>query len=247
MFNAGRRGKRTKDGAGIISVGAHFNQQEFLIPTITGYSVTGDSDYEADDLALDTAGGQTITINGSGFKSGAQVRLDNSVIGSVSVTPTAISFTAPAKTAGTYTLYVTNPNGGTAVLTPGVLYSGFPSWTSPAAGAELGPYYETTSYLDSFEATNPQDAGSSIVYSLYDGAFPAGATLDSNAGTLSGTAPVDGSSTTYSFTIKATDSDLQDTLRSFTLTVNTDVVTWSAPDTSQTLYVNSAITPLTLS
>jgi len=247
MFNAGRRGKRTKDGAGIISVGAHFNQQEFLIPTITGYSVTGDSDYEADDLALDTAGGQTITINGSGFKSGAQVRLDNSVIGSVSVTPTAISFTAPAKTAGTYTLYVTNPNGGTAVLTPGVLYSGFPSWTSPAAGAELGPYYETTSYLDSFEATNPQDAGSSIVYSLYDGAFPAGATLDSNAGTLSGTAPVDGGSTTYSFTIKATDSDLQDTLRSFTLTVNTDVVTWSAPDTSQTLYVNSAITPLTLS
>ena len=247
MFNAGRRGKRTKDGAGIISVGAHFNQQEFLIPTITGYSVTGDSDYEADDLALDTAGGQTITVNGSGFKSGAQVRLDNSVIGSVSVTPTAISFTAPAKTAGTYTLYVTNPNGGTAVLTPGVLYSGDPTWVSPAAGAELGPYYETISYLDSFEATNPQDAGSPIVYSLYDGEFPAGATLDSNAGTLSGTAPVDGGSTTYSFTIKATDSDLQDTLRSFTLTVNTDVVTWSAPDTSQSLFVDEAMTPLTLS
>lgn len=247
MFNSGRRGKRTGDGAGIISVGDHFNQQEFLIPTITGYSVTGDSDYEADDLAVNAAGGQTITVNGSGFKSGAQVRLDNSVIGSVSVTPTAISFTAPAKTAGTYTLYVTNPNGGTAVLTPGVLYSGTPTWSSPAAGAELGPYYETTSYLDSFVATNPQDAGSSIVYSLYDGTFPSGATLDSNAGTLSGTAPVDGGSTTYSFTIKATDSDLQDTLRSFTLTVNTDVVTWSAPDTSQTISLDQAMTPLTLS
>jgi hypothetical protein len=247
MFNSGRRGKRAGDGSGILSVGQHFNQQEFPIPTITGYSVTGDSDYEADDTALDTAGGQTITLNGSGFKSGATVTLGGASIGSVSVTSTTISFTAPAKTAGTYNVYVTNPGGGTAVLAPGVLYSGDPTWVSPAAGAELGPYYETSSYLDSFVATNPQDSNSAIVYSLYDGAFPSGAVLDSNAGTLSGTAPVDAGSTTYSFTIKATDSDKQDTLRSFTLTVNADVVTWSTPDTTQTVQVDAAISPITLS
>ena len=97
MFNSGRRGKRAGDGSGILSVGQHFNQQEFPIPTITGYSVTGDSDYEADDTALDTAGGQTITLNGSGFKSGATVTLGGASIGSVSVTSTTISFTAPAK------------------------------------------------------------------------------------------------------------------------------------------------------
>lgn len=247
FINSGKKGKRAGDVTNVLSTGEHFNQQNFLIPSITGYTVAGGSDYEADDLALDTAGGQTLTITGSGFKSGAQVRLDNSVIGSVTVTNTAISFTAPAKTAGTYSVYVTNPGGGTAILTPGVLYSGDPNWTSPAAGAELGPYYETTDYLDSFVATNPDNGSSPIVYSLYDGAFPAGATLDSNAGTLSGTAPVDAGSTTYSFTMKATDSDQQDTLRSFTLTVNADVVTWSTPDTTQNLGVDTQISPLILS
>jgi len=246
FINSGKKGKRASDVKGVLSTGEQFNQQNYLIPTITGYSVTGDSDYEADDLAVDTAGGQTIILAGSGFKSGAQVVLDGSTIGSVTVTDSSISFEAPAKTGGTYTVYVTNPSGGTAALTPGILYSGTPTWSTPAAGAELGPYYETTSYLDSFVATNSDDGSSPIVYSLYDGAFPTGATLDSNAGTLSGTAPVDAGSTTYSFTIKATDSDQQDTLRSFTLTVNADVVTWSSPSQTQNLALNSQISPLTL-
>ena len=43
MFNAGVRGKRAKDTTGIITVGEHFNQQNFLIPTVTRFAVTNGS------------------------------------------------------------------------------------------------------------------------------------------------------------------------------------------------------------
>jgi hypothetical protein len=61
---------------------------------------------------------------------------------------------------------------------------------------------------------------------LLSGTLPAGANINSN-GTITGTAPVDGSSTTYSFTIQASDGQLQDSTRAFSLTINTDVLSFS--------------------
>jgi hypothetical protein len=72
-------------------------------------------------------------------------------------------------------------------------------------------------------------------------------TLASN-GTLSGTSPVEASSTTYSFIVQATDAQLQDTTRSFSLTISTDVVTWSTPaaDFAYTLVGNEAMANVSL-
>jgi hypothetical protein len=209
-----------------------------LPPTISGYSVAG-----KDDLALDPAGGQTVQINGTGFLPGATITFDGSAVAVVTfVNANQLTFTSPAKTAGTYTIYVVNSDGGTAIYIPGIIYSLLPTWTT-AAGS-LGSYYETTSISNTVVASG--DAP--ITYSLSSGSLPTGSTLYAN-GVITGTAPVDSSSTTYSFTIQATDAQLQDSTRSFSLTINVDAVTWVSPAnaTTYTSAVNSAISNVALS
>jgi hypothetical protein len=209
-----------------------------LPPTISGYSVGG-----LDDTALDPAGGQTVQINGTGFLAGATITFDGSAVAVVTyVSPNQLTFTSPAKSAGTYTIYAVNPDGGTAIFIPGIIYSVLPTWTTSAGS--LGSYYETTSISNTVVASG--DAP--ITYSLFSGSLPTGATLYAN-GVITGTAPVDSSSTTYSFTIQATDAQLQDSTRSFSLTINVDAVTWVSPanNTTYTNAVDSAIANVTLS
>lgn len=70
MRNSGLKGKRAADQTGIVSLASQFNQTEYLIPKITGYTVDGSV------KQLDPAGGEEIVLQGSGFKSGATVRVD---------------------------------------------------------------------------------------------------------------------------------------------------------------------------
>jgi hypothetical protein len=198
--------------------------------------------YPGDDTAADPAGGQTITLTGSGFLAGASVLINGSAVGVVSVvSSTTITFTSPANATGSYVLYVINTDGGTAIAIPGIQYSGTPTWTT-AAGS-LGNVYETASFNQSVTATG--DAP--ITYSLFSGSIPPGATFNSN-GTITGTSQLLSSPTTYTFTVRATDAEAQDTNRSFSLTINPDVVTWASPanGTTYTSSTNSAISNVTL-
>ncbi len=209
-----------------------------LPPTISNYSVGG-----LDDTALDPAGGQTVQINGTGFLAGATITFDGSAVAVVTyVNPNRLTFTSPAKSAGTYTIYVVNPDGGTAIYIPGIIYSVLPTWTTSAG--TLGSYYETTSISNTVVASGDVP----ITYSLFSGSLPTGSTLYAN-GVITGTAPVDSSSTTYSFTIQASDAQLQDSTRSFSLTINIDAVTWVSPAnaTTYTSAVDSAIANVALS
>jgi hypothetical protein len=242
MFNAGSRGKRAQDSTGLITVGEHFNQQQYLIPTVTRFAVTDGSYVDTNDTAADTAGNQTIVIYGSGFAPGATILVGSTTIGAVTFLDSGrLTFSSPALGSGSYTIFVTNANGGTGILVPGLVYSGLPTFTT-AAGS-LGTVYETTAISTSVVATG--DAP--ITYSISSGSLPSGATL-SSGGTISGTAPVDGSSTTYSFTVQATDAQNQDSVRSFSLTINTDVVSFSSPanNTTTTATQNTAISNVTV-
>ena len=242
MFNAGVRGKRAKDTTGLITVGEHFNQQQFLIPTVTRFAVTDGSYVDTNDTAADTVGGQTIVLYGSGFAPGATVLVGSTTIGAVTFLDSGrLTFSSPALGSGSYTVFVTNANGGTGILVPGLVYSGVPTFTT-AAGS-LGNVYETTAINTTVVATGDEP----ITYALSSGSLPSGSTL-SSGGTISGTAPVDGSSTTYSFTIQATDADNQDSIRSFSLTINTDVVSFSSPanNTSYSATQNNAISNVTV-
>lgn len=188
-------------------------------PKITGFV------YPGDDTAAAPAGGQTILINGINFESGCVVYIDNAVVSPVVfISSTQLSFTSPAKATGTYSLYVINPDGSSALALPGIQYSGVPDW-STAAGS-LGTPYETNAFNTTLVAT----ADSAVTYAVAPGnTLPANLTLGSSTGSLSGTIPVTNNDTTYTFSVRATDAENQDTDRQFNLTYKVDVVTWDAP------------------
>lgn len=208
------------------------NLNAALLTAITPLQISS-IDYPGDDTAANPAGGQTIILNGSGFEAGASVLLNSVAVGVVTVVnSTTIQFISPALAAGGYTLYVANPGGGTAISVPGIQYSGIPTWSTSAG--TLGTLYEVAPISTTLSATSD----SAITYSLYSGTLPTGSTLNSSTGFLSGTAPVDTGSTTYTFTIRATDAELQETDRTFSLTINTDTVTWSSPAEGATISGN---------
>ena len=188
--------------------------------------------YPNDDTAADTAGGQTITLGGSGFLSGAQVLIGTSpmtTVGSVTVvSAVSITFVSPAGSSGNYPVYVVNSDGATAIALPGIAYSGTPTWST--ASGNIAQVYEVSSTNTTVTATG--DAP--ISYSVFSGSLPTSVSLNSSTGVISGTTVATASSTTYSFTIRATDAQQQDTNRAFTITVIPDVVTWSSPAADST-------------
>jgi hypothetical protein len=180
--------------------------------------------YPGDDTAANPAGGDTITLTGTGFVAGATVIINGTSAGVVTVVSgTTLTFTAPASSAGTYVIYVINSDGGTAIVIPGISYSGLPNWSTGAGS--LGNIYEVSNVNTTVVATGDVP----ITYSLYSGNLPTGSNINGSTGLISGTAPAAGSPTTYSFVIKATDNEQQDTNRSFSLTINPDTVTWINP------------------
>ena len=197
-------------------------------PTITSIVYTGD------DTATSTAGG-SVTINGTNFNIGVTVLVANVQATQVTrVSATQLTFVAPANTAGNYILYVVNTDGGVAISVPGIQYSGVPTWNTSAGS--LGTPDISTSFTTTIAATG--DAP--ISYSVVSGALPAGITLNTSTGVISGTTPSVVSSTTYNFTVRATDPQNQDTDRVFSLTVSPNVVgqqqyttagtySWTAP------------------
>lgn len=186
--------------------------------------------YPGDDTSADTAGGQTITLTGSGFNIGASVIINNQSVAIVSVvSATQITFVSPALSAGSYTLYVINSDGSTAIAVPGIQYSGVPNWVT--GSGSLGTQYEYSIFTSTLTATG--DAP--ITYGVHSGLLPSGITLNSSTGVISGTLPVMANSTTYTFTIRATDNEQQDTDRQFSITINPDVVTWSSPANNSTV------------
>ena len=218
------------------------NIADTALATLTGPKVTTIV-YPGTETATDVVGGATINLTGAGFQSGCSVLVASTASSVVTfISSTQISFIAPALSAGTYVIYVINPDGGTAISIPGVSYSGTPNWTTTAG--TLGNAYETGAISATLTATG--DAP--ITYTLASGTLPAGSTLASN-GTLSGTAQATASATTYTFTISANDAQNQTTNRSFSLTINPDVVSWVSPadSTTYTVIKDSAISNVTMS
>ncbi len=180
-----------------------------LTPKISNITETDNTYTALDDTAMNTSGG-FIVITGADFQSGASVIIDTSTANSTTfVNTSTLRAELPAKAAGTYNLYVVNPDGGTAIRVNGITYSAFPAFST---GATLSNQIANTAFGVAISATSD----SNITYSNTS-ALPAGTTLLSN-GWFYGTVTI-GAETTYSFTVKATDVELQDTSRTFGLTV----------------------------
>lgn len=190
---------------------------------ITAVAIT-DSNYTVlDDTALATTGGY-IKLTGTGFKTGCIV-----YVGGVAATTTTFVSSTEVRAAvgsnssNTFTVYLVNTDGSAAFYLTGLVVSGVPAWST---GATLAAAYEQAAYTQALSATG--DA--TISYALKAGSnLPSGVSLNSVTGALTGTTPADTGSTTYTFTIIAIDGQNQDTERLFSLTVNTDPVTWASP------------------
>jgi hypothetical protein len=170
----------------------------------SGYSIL-------DDTAVNVGGG-FIVITGDGFKSGAQVLVDNVTACSVSVVSgTQIRAEVPAKTAGTYNVYVANSDGATGIKVNGLTYSALPTWVTASA---LANQYSNIAFTGNFNATG------AVLYQLQTGSsFPTGFTLANTAnGFFTGNVSV-GSETTFNFTVEAIDTENQESPRAFSILI----------------------------
>ena len=207
------------------------------LPGITPPIITSIS-YPGDDLAADPDGGQTITINGSDFITGATVTVDGTTPSVITfVSATEITFTAPAKTAGDYDIVVTNTDGGNATAVDGMTYNGLPSWTTPAGN--LGTFEENTTIPTITLVAAEPDSGL-ISYSITTGGLPTGLSL--TGADIDGTTPAVAGETTYNFTVTATDNENQSTERAFNIVVYKFVPSFNTvlySGTSATMDINN--------
>ncbi|MEI8142963.1 MAG: LamG domain-containing protein, partial [Chitinophagia bacterium] len=195
--------------------------------------------YVGNNTATDVAGGETITLTGTGFSSGCAIIINGAAVGVVSfVSSTQVTFTAPALSAGTYILYLVNTNGATAISVPGISYSGTPSFYTTAGS--VGTVYETASFNSNVAATGD----SAITYTIASGSLPTGATLNAN-GIITGSSVLTNNTTTYTFGVNASDGQNQDVTRSYTITVNPDSVAWSSPANGATISLGQGSTSTT--
>ena len=163
-----------------------------------------------------------VTINGSNFVSVPIVEAINST-GAITAA-NSITFTSSSQitanftlaTDGTYFIRVENNDGnavrsGSALLT----VSDVPAWTT-AAGS-LGTINAGGTINFTVAAT------SATSYSIVSGALPGGGSLNTSTGAITGTENAATQTTTYNFTIRATDAEAQTADRAFAITVSAGI------------------------
>ena len=193
-------------------------------PIITAVTLSGSLS------AADLAGGETVTITGSNFKTGATVTIGTTAASSVTINSTTqITITLPAKTAGDYDVKVTNTNGLAATSTNAISYNGVPAFSTAAGNVGSIPNAAAMSTI-TIVAAEP-DSGT-LAYSVTSGALPTGVSLGSANGQITGTPTGVTSDTTFNFTVTATDDENQTSSRAFNLIVLRQVFNYSIPFSS---------------
>lgn len=184
--------------------------------SISGVYVTDSSYNTLDDTAISTAGGY-IKVTGSGFVSGCVLYAGGTAaISTTYISATEIRARLGPASSNTLHVYVVNPNGSGAIYLTGIVYSGVPTWVTLAV---LDQQSVDSAFSINLTATAESTINSNVTYSVTAGSsLPPGVTL-SSLGVLSGTVSGITVDTVYSFSITATDADLQDTPRTFSVTV----------------------------
>jgi len=174
-------------------------------PTIT--SISPDN--------FDTAG-DTITISGSNFQSGATVKIiasDNQELTASSVTFTnssSISFDITSAMVADdndpYDVVVTNPSGLSGTIADALDFAPEPAFTI-AAGTLYTIYDSGRGSISVTTGATSSESDATITYAVTTGALPSGLSISSSTGTITGSTSAVGSDTTVTFTITATATD----------------------------------------
>tara|TARA_R100000654_G_scaffold36004_1_gene61538 strand:- start:638 stop:2362 length:1725 start_codon:yes stop_codon:yes gene_type:complete len=205
-----------------------------------------------DDTEVDSAGGgnQTIVITGSGFSTGDVVSFvgtSASFNASTTTIDSSTQITAVAPKSSflnaqePYGVKVTTAGGLSGILENQINVDNNPTW-STAAGS-LGTVYDSVRSTASLSATATDADSDTIVYSVQSGSLPAGASLNSSTGAITGFSAV-GSDTTSSFTLRAT-ANSKTADRAFSIIVKAPVTTaYAYTGSLQTFSVPSGVTSI---
>ena len=176
-----------------------------------GSSGSGSGDLSLPEIAsispeqIDENTDTTITITGQGFVDGCDVEFGTVVSDNVSFqSDTEIqATTGDSLTTGTYRVRVSNPSGLRGMLEDGLLVDDAPEWST--AEGDLGYLldFETGDHF-TLEASDSEDQ--TMTYTVTAGALPAGLSLDSSTGVISGDPDDVSDSTVSNFTVTATDT-----------------------------------------
>jgi hypothetical protein len=168
-----------------------------------------------DDTAVNVGGG-FIVVTGQGFQSNCQVLISDGTTSNLAcsvsfVSSTTVRAQVPARSAGTYSVYIINGDGDTAIRVNALQYSAEPTWVTASP---------LTSQLEDSNVSIQLSATNATSYVLQTGsALPTGLTLSSN-GLISGTVNTDVSvETTFNFTVEAIDAENQETPKAFSVNI----------------------------
>jgi hypothetical protein len=185
---------------------------------ISTISITDNSYAILDDTAVSNSGGY-IQIAGTNFSSNCSVIIgSNNTISTTFVNSSIIRAQVGAALPTSYHVYITDSGTGAVGIKPnGLTYSSFPVW---GTGSTLTGVGANTPFSQTLSA----NSDSNIVYSNTS-ILPTNTSLLAN-GYFYGNVSV-GIQTTYNFDVKATDVEIQDTSRAFSLTVSPIVLAGS--------------------
>ena len=162
-----------------------------------------------------------ITIYGTNFVSGAfataigsnGVQIDATSTTYNSLVQLTATFTGLSNAQEPYDIKVTNPSNLFGLIPDALYVNASPIWTTLAGS--LGTFNEQVAISVSATATDE----TAITYALASGStLPSGITLNSASGLISGTLPDVATSTTYTFTINASDNSNPVVARTFNIT-----------------------------
>ena len=166
-----------------------------------------------------------ITVNGNFFDSNSTVTFignNGAEVGAASVTyvdDTELTVSVPATITSAnepWSVRVTKTSGLASVLSDALNINAAPIFNTASGSLGTLENNESAGNLTTISIT--EDEGEGITLTVVSGSIPSGLTLNNN-GTFSGNAPLVGSNTTYSFTVRASDgTNTAD--RAFTITVN---------------------------
>ena len=164
-----------------------------------------------------------VTITGTNFKDSSTppfVDAINASTGAI-ITADSVSFTSATTVVATFTISVDGTyflrlenNDGIATRSSSALLtvSDAPAWTT-AAGS-LGTVAAGGTINFTVAATN------ATAFAVQSGSLPGGASLNTSTGAITGTESGSNATTTYTFTIRATDAQGQTADRQFTITIS---------------------------
>ena len=196
-----------------VSLGGSTTISTIDRPTITSTSIV-----------IEPSTGTTFALTGTNFVSVPKVELISST-GAITVASSVTFNSSTSLTVGTnlaagnYFVRVENNDGGAVRSSSAILAASVaPVWQTSAGS--LGTIAATAT--QSFTLLAYDDSSSPVQsYSLVSGILPGGFSLtgDSSVGSISGTESGSSATTTYTFTIRATDDESQTTDREFSITV----------------------------